>query len=127
MAEEIVASAAGTPRLQLRRNWVRRLIDELLALFVALLLLLAVGLVMLDTAPGHRFIVDRIAGFETASGLTVHIGRIDGSIFGKSKLRNVTVSDRRGAFLTSPEIELDWSPVRGSTIRFGSTRCGPPA
>ena len=75
MAEEIAASEAETPRVRLRRNWARRLIDELLALFVALLLLLAVGLVMLDTAPGHRFIVDRIAGFETASGLTVLIWR----------------------------------------------------
>ena len=65
---------------------------------------------LLDTAPGHRFIVDRIAGFETASGLNIRIGRIDGSIFGKSQLKNVSVADTRGVFLTSPEIELDWSP-----------------
>ena len=32
------------------------------------------------------------------------------SVFGKSRLKNVTVSDIRGVFLTSPEIELDWSP-----------------
>ena len=38
-------------------------------------------------APGHRFIVDRIARFETASGLNIRIGRIDGSIFGKSQLQ----------------------------------------
>ena len=47
-------------------------------------------LVLLDSAPGHRFIVDRLAQFETASGLRIRIGRIDGSIFGKSQLRNVT-------------------------------------
>ena len=101
--------SAPAPR-RLRRDWPRRLLDELLALFIALLLLLAGGLVLLDTAPGHRFIVDRIAAFETASGLKVRIGRIDGSVFGKSQLKNVTVSDTRGAFLTSPEIDLDWSP-----------------
>ncbi len=89
---------------------MRRLVDELLALFIALLVLLAAGLVLLDTAPGHRFIVDRIGQIETASGLHFHIGRIDGSIFGKSTLRYVTVSDQTGVFLTSPEIKLDWSP-----------------
>ena len=31
-------------------------------------------------------------------------------MFGKSQLKNVTVSDTRGTFLTSPEIDLDWSP-----------------
>ena len=65
---------------------------------------------LLDTAPGHRFIVDRIGGLETASGLKIRIGRIDGSIFGRSQLRNVAVSDTRGVFLTSPNIKLDWSP-----------------
>ena len=42
-------------------------------------------------APGHRFIVDRIGRLETASGLRIRIGRIDGSIFGKSQLQ-----ERRG-------------------------------
>src|SRR3990170_3138708 len=96
--------------VRLRRNWAQRLLDELLALLASLFLLLAVGLVLLDTAPGHRFIVDRIGKLETASGLRIQIGRIDGSVFGQSRLRNVRVSDNRGVFLTSPEILLDWSP-----------------
>ncbi len=82
-------------------------------LFVALLFLLAGALVLLDTAPGHRFIVDRIGRLETASGLRIRIGRIDGSIFGKSQLKNVAVSDQRGVFLTSPKIKLDWAPAPG--------------
>ena len=49
-------------RVQLRRDWKRRLLNELFAGFVALLALIAGALVLLDTAPGHRFIVDRIAG-----------------------------------------------------------------
>ncbi|MFL6740557.1 MAG: translocation/assembly module TamB, partial [Sphingomicrobium sp.] len=110
MADELVSTDAPVPPRRLRRDWARRLVNELLALFIALLVLLAAGLVLLDTAPGHRFIVDRIGELETASGLRFHIGRIDGSIFGKSQLRNVAVSDQRGVFLTSPEIELDWSP-----------------
>ena len=48
---------------------------------------LASGLVLLDSAPGHRWLVDRIASMETATGLKIQIGRIDGSIFGKSRLQ----------------------------------------
>src|SRR3982750_147561 len=112
MAEIAVTTegAPPPPPRRLRPDWKSRLLNELFAAFVALLFLLAGGLVLLDSAPGHRFIIDRIAGFETASGLKVRIGRIDGSIFGKSQLRNVTVSDQRGVFLTSPNIQLDWAP-----------------
>ena len=79
-------------------------------MFIALLFLLAGLLVLLDSAPGHRFIVDQLSRMETQSGLKIRIGRIDGSIFGKSQLRNVTVADGRGVFLTSPNIKLDWTP-----------------
>jgi len=106
----VVAEGSEPPRRRLRSDWPRRLANELLAAFVALLFLLAIGLVLLDTAPGHRFIVDRLGGFETASGLNIRIGRIDGSIFGKSQLRNVRISDSQGVFLTSPNIKLDWAP-----------------
>jgi translocation and assembly module TamB len=111
MAEvAVVETGSEPPRRRLRQDWGRLLLNELFAGFIALLFLLAGALVLLDTAPGHRFIVDRIARFETASGLKVRIGRIDGSIFGKSQLRNVAVSDNRGVFLTSPNIKLDWAP-----------------
>src|SRR6478736_1927978 len=111
MAEAAIpADDRQPPRRRLRHDWPRRLLDELIALFIALLALLAVGLVLLDTAPGHRFIADRIARFETASGLKVRIGRTDGSIFGKSQLKAVRVSDGHGIFLTSPQIDLDWAP-----------------
>src|SRR5258706_508091 len=76
------------PRRRLRGDWPRRLLKELFALFVALLFLLAGLLVLLDSAPGHRFIIDQLSGMETASGLRIRIGRIDGSIFGQSQLPN---------------------------------------
>ncbi|MBA2635484.1 MAG: translocation/assembly module TamB, partial [Sphingomonas sp.] len=98
-------------RYRLKRNWARRLMQELVALLVGLALLLVVGLVLLDTAPGHRFIVDRIGQIQTATGLKFRIGRIEGSIFGQSRLRNVAVMDGSGVFFTSPEIELDWTPA----------------
>jgi translocation and assembly module TamB len=98
------------PRRRLRQDWPRRLLNELLALFIALLFLLAGLLVLLDSAPGHRFIVDQLSRMQTQSGLRIRIGRIDGSIFGKSQLRNVSVADGGGVFLTSPNIKLDWTP-----------------
>ena len=42
-------------------HWSRRLLNEVLALLLALLLLFGAGLVLLDSAPGHRWLVDRIA------------------------------------------------------------------
>ncbi|HWC57178.1 MAG TPA: translocation/assembly module TamB, partial [Sphingomicrobium sp.] len=110
MAEAVVERSDSDAPVRLRGDWRWRLLNELFALFVALLFLLAVLLVLLDSAPGHRFIVDQIAKLETASGLRIQIGRIDGSIFGKSQLRNVRVADQNGVFLTSPDIKLDWTP-----------------
>jgi translocation and assembly module TamB len=111
--EDAVSGLATEQRpYQLKRSWVRRLGSELLAFVVALLAMAVVGLIVLDTAPGHRFIVDRIAQIETASGLRFRIGRIEGSIFGETRLKNVAVLDQRGVFVTSPEIEIDWSPGR---------------
>jgi translocation and assembly module TamB len=111
MAEAVVERGREEPpKVRLRGDWPRRLLNELFALFIALLFLLAALLVLLDSAPGHRFIVDQLGQFETASGLRIQIGRIDGSIFGKSQLRNVRVADARGVFLTSPNIKLDWAP-----------------
>src|SRR6476620_7609074 len=112
MAELAITSetASAPPPRRLRPDWKWRLLNKLFAAFVALLFLFAGALVLLDSAPGHRFIVDRIGRLETASGLKIRIGRIDGSIFGKSQLRNVTVADSRGVFLTSPNIKLDWAP-----------------
>jgi translocation and assembly module TamB len=106
----LTTEGAPPPPRRLRPDWKWRLLNELFAAFVAVLFLLAGALVLLDTAPGHRFIIDRIQRLETASGLRIRIGRIDGSIFGKSQLRNVAVADQNGVFLTSPNIKLDWAP-----------------
>ena len=93
-----------------KRHWTRRLLREIGWLFLGLLALLSIGLVLLDTAPGHRFLADRIAQLEIKSGLKIEIGRIEGSIFGEAHLKNVRVSDPDGVFLTSPDMLLDWAP-----------------
>ena len=98
-------------RVRLRRNWARRLLDELLALLrVAAACCWRSGWCCSTPRRGTASSSTASAKIETASGLRIHIGRIDGSIFGMSRLKNVRVADSRGVFLTSPEILLDWSP-----------------
>ena len=101
-SERIVASY--------RKNWLRRLLTEFAVLLLVLMALAVGGLILLDTAPGHRFIVDRISQVETATGLRIRVARIEGSIYGQARLKGVTVSDPEGVFLTSPEVLVDWAP-----------------
>ncbi|WP_294122622.1 translocation/assembly module TamB domain-containing protein [Sphingomonas sp.] len=107
----IPGEAGGAPiAAPARRHWARRLAIELAVLLLVLLALAFGGLILLDTAPGHRFIVDRIGQVETATGLRIRVARIEGSIYGEARLKGVAVSDPQGVFLTSPEIDVDWAP-----------------
>ena len=95
MTDVAIRDGEGTPppSLRIKPHWSRRLAGEVATLLAALMLLLGIGLVALDTAPGHRWLVDRLQEIETKSGLRIRIGRIEGSIFGESRLRNVQVLD----------------------------------
>ncbi len=78
--------------------------------FVTLLILLGVALLGMNTQPGHRFVLRQLAGFSTATGLTISAQKIDGSIYGRMALRGVTMRDREGIFLTAPLLVLEWQP-----------------
>jgi translocation and assembly module TamB len=90
----------------------------LLLIPAALLLALLAGLWWLDTDRGHRLLIDRIERLETRTGLRIRIGRIDGSIYGSSSLKNLRLYDPQGLFLSVPEARLRWSPWRwiGNTV-----------
>ncbi len=89
-------------------RWAKRILRILL-----LLLMLAVaGALLIDTDMGHRFLVDRIAAQAPKSGLRIQIGRIDGSIYDKAEIRQLTLSDPQGAFFTVPLATLDWNPFQ---------------
>ncbi|PZU10857.1 translocation/assembly module TamB domain-containing protein [Sphingomonas sp.] len=75
-----------------------------------LVALVGLLLLVLDTAPGKRLIANQLAGFSTASGLNFRIARITGSIYGRMVLRGVEVRDTKGAFITVPELTVDWRP-----------------
>ncbi len=122
MAE--AAQAAATPRPSQARRWARRA-GWALGLLLAPLLLTAL---FLATPIGKRFIADQIAAAAPASGLRFTVGRIEGDIYGQAVLRQVTVSDPKGAFLTIPEVRLDWRPLNwlwsGLDIREVTARRG---
>ena len=84
-------------------KWVGIVVAVLAALIIA-------ALVFLNTSPGRNFIAGQIEALEFENGMEIDIGRIDGSIYGEMVLRDLVVSDPKGAFLTSPEVTVDWRP-----------------
>ncbi len=103
--------AATTPS----RNGTGREIGRILSFAVIGVVLLAAlayaGIRWLDSDSGHAFILRQLPGLQMKSGLTVQIGRIDGSIYGKSVVHDLRLGDPDGTFLVAPEIALDWRPL----------------
>ncbi len=110
---EAVLDAAEAPAV--RRAgwglWLSRTAKFVTGTLIGLALALAAFLAFLDTSAGHRFIVDRIAAMTPRSGLRIRIGRIDGSIWSTTQLRDVRLYDPDGLFAESSEIEMDWRPI----------------
>lgn len=77
---------------------------------ISLLLLAVAAIFALDTAPGRRFVLNQLDGYELESGLKINIGRLDGSLYGALVIRDLRLSDTRGVFATAPRIDLDWRP-----------------
>ena len=129
MVENPVPSAPDAPEESIvvteRPLW-QRVLKWIGIAILALIALVGVVLLGLNTSPGRRFVADRIAGYTMASGLNISVGRIDGSIYGAMVLKDVRVRDTKGVFLTSPEIQVDWRPFRylhnHIDVRSASTR-----
>ncbi len=102
----------GPPETPKKRRWRVRVARWML--FFGLLPLLLIGGIafLLDTQPGHRFIIDRIEEQNPKSGLKIKVGRIDGSIYGRATIRDLQLGDPEGIFFTANEAKLDWNPVR---------------
>lgn len=96
-----------------RTRHVRRVGRWIGGAVIALLLILVAVVVFLHTGPGRQFIVDRIAKVAPASGLSVTVGRISGSVLWNATLYDVKFRDADGTlFLEVPEVELNWRPYR---------------
>ncbi len=114
---DIAATPADAPRREtetvvVRRhvNWPLRIAKVLLGLVVGLAVLAALLVTGLNSDPGRRFVAERIAGLEFANGMKIGVGRIEGSLYGAMTLRQLTLSDTRGVFLTVPQARVDWRP-----------------
>jgi translocation and assembly module TamB len=99
------------PPQRRRVRWASGLAKWAVGVLLGLILLAAAAAFLLDTAPGHRFLADRIAGIAPESGLRIQIGRIDGSIWGDTRLVDVRLYDAEGLFAEAPLIEVDWQPL----------------
>ncbi|PTW47449.1 autotransporter secretion inner membrane protein TamB [Sphingomonas faeni] len=77
---------------------------------MALLAIVGAALLIVDTDIGHRFVADRIAAIKTANGLRFTVGRIDGSLYGDTRLVDLRVYDLEGLVFQAPNVTLDWSP-----------------
>lgn len=107
MAEAELANNDKEAAAPAKTSWKRWLLRGVLA--VAALLVL--GFALLNSPIGKRFVADQIAAVAPASGLRFEVGRIEGDLFSDAKLYDVIVFDPKGAFLTIPEVELDWRPL----------------
>ncbi len=93
-----------------RRRWGLRIAKTIAAAVIGLVLLAVAIVLGLNTSPGRRFVADQIAALEFQNGMKIQVGRIEGSLYGKMTLRNLSVRDPQGEFLFSPEIDVDWRP-----------------
>ncbi|HEY0445576.1 MAG TPA: translocation/assembly module TamB domain-containing protein [Allosphingosinicella sp.] len=75
-----------------------------------LLLLIAALYFGINTDAGRRYVVRQINNLETASGLDIDVGRIEGSLYGTLIIHDLTLKDPKGTFFTAPRAELDWRP-----------------
>ncbi|MBV8685402.1 MAG: translocation/assembly module TamB domain-containing protein [Alphaproteobacteria bacterium] len=119
MAEQEDPLEEAPPGARRRRfRLLSRLAKLVVGLALGLSLLLAAGAALLDTGPGHRFLADRIARMAPHSGLRIRIGRIEGSIWGGTRLRDVRFYDTKGLFAESALVRVDWQPLGWITNRL---------
>jgi len=81
---------------------------------VALAVLLAAAgiafIAFLNSDAGRAFVVRQLPLYAPQSGLTVRIGRVDGSLFGKATVHDLALGDPEGVFARAKLVELDWRP-----------------
>ncbi|MCJ2181840.1 translocation/assembly module TamB domain-containing protein [Novosphingobium sp. 1949] len=105
-------NAAGVePRARTIGQRVRsRLLKTIVAAVLGIVVLGAALIFGIDTGPGHRFVAEQIAALSFENGMRIRVGRIEGSLYGKMSLHDLSVYDTKGEFLFAPEIDVDWRP-----------------
>ncbi|GGB55309.1 translocation/assembly module TamB domain-containing protein [Blastomonas aquatica] len=93
-----------------RASWPRRIAIGIAVLLGAIIALLAIGYVWLDSSSGKRFVAKQISGMEFENGLVIDVGGIEGSLYGQMRLRDLKLRDPQGVFASSPLVNVDWRP-----------------
>ena len=104
---EIVASEKTSSR-----SWPLTILRWIGFALLGLVLLVALFLIGLNSDAGRRFVVTQVEKYEFENGMKIGIGRLDGSLFSTMTIRDFTLSDPKGVFLASPELKVDWRPLR---------------
>ncbi len=81
------------------------------SIVAGVLLLITVAAVGVNTGPGKNLLIGFINGFTLDNGLKIHVGGIDGSLYGDMTVRNIKVLDPKGVVATSPKVHLNWRPL----------------
>lgn len=92
------------------RGWRRPLRKAMLAVLALVLTMVALA-AALDTAPGHRLVARQVSAMTFQNGLRISVGRIDGSLYGRMTLHDLALRDGQGAFLSAPQLAVDWRPL----------------
>jgi translocation and assembly module TamB len=99
----------------------RLMTSRLRFVLIALLALLAVIVALpfaIDSQPGRDWAARRLAGFGLANGLSLHVSRISGNLWGRAVLEGVELHDKDGRFASAPQVLLDWTPRALINNRF---------
>jgi translocation and assembly module TamB len=109
MAEETHIDAPEATTVH-RPSWGKRIAIGLLGLVVVLALLVGGVLLWLGTESGRGFVAKQVSALKFENGMTIHVGRIDGSIFNRMQLVDLTIGDPKGVFLSAPNVSVDYQP-----------------
>lgn len=90
---------------------LRRILAVLGFGLFGLVALALIGLQVLNTGPGQRFLASQLDRIAPRSGLTIAVGRLEGSLYGRLIIHDLRVGDPQGVFLAAPRVELDWRPA----------------
>ncbi|WP_206237995.1 translocation/assembly module TamB domain-containing protein [Novosphingobium terrae] len=108
MAEDIQIDAPEPVRP--RAPWGKRIVLGLLGLVAVLALLVGGVLLWLGTDNGRAFVARQVSALKFENGMVIHVGRIDGSIFNRMQLVDLTIGDPKGVFLSAPNVSVDYQP-----------------
>ena len=94
-----------------RAPWLKRIGLAAVGLVLVLALLVGGVLVWLGTDSGRGFVARRVSALSFANGMTIRVGRIEGSIFSAMRISDLAIGDPRGVFLTARQVSVDYRPL----------------